>query len=183
MKPMPGEAVLDVGCGTGGLAMAARRRVGPTGSVAGIDPSPEMVLRASGKARRARLDIGFKVAAAQALPFEDAAFDVVLCTLVLHQLPHDGLQQCLSEMRRVLKPGGRLLLVDMGGPQDGKRTVHSQVAEVRPGPQRHHAFDLDGVADRLGMVGLRVVSRGPVTFPLRRLERLRYVVATPEPAA
>src|SRR5215831_12422679 len=56
----PGDAVLDVGCGTGTLAITAKRRVGPTGKVYGIDPSPEMIARSGQKARKARLDIVFK---------------------------------------------------------------------------------------------------------------------------
>ena len=54
----PGEIVLDVGCGTGTLAMVARQRVGEIGRVAGIDPSPQMIARASRKAVRRGLEIG-----------------------------------------------------------------------------------------------------------------------------
>ena len=80
----PGESVLDVGCGTGTLAIAAKRQVGTTGTVNGFDPSPEMVARASKKARKAGVEVIFTNAAAQALPFPDAQFDVVLSTLMLH---------------------------------------------------------------------------------------------------
>src|SRR5206468_9540093 len=76
----PGESVLDVGCGTGTLAIAAKRHVGPTGSVYGIDASPEMIARASRKARKAGLEVLFKNAVAEALPFPDAHFDAVLTT-------------------------------------------------------------------------------------------------------
>ena len=80
----PGECVLDVGCGTGTLAIAAKRRVGPTGKVFGIDASPEMINRAGTKARKADLDIVFKIASIDALSFPDAQFDVVLNSLMLH---------------------------------------------------------------------------------------------------
>ena len=56
----PGEAVLDVGCGTGTLAIAAKRHVGPTGAVYGIDASPEMLARAGKKARKAGVDVVLK---------------------------------------------------------------------------------------------------------------------------
>jgi demethylmenaquinone methyltransferase/2-methoxy-6-polyprenyl-1,4-benzoquinol methylase/phosphoethanolamine N-methyltransferase len=68
-------------CGeTGSLALAAKRRVGATGEVVGIDASAEMIARATSKARRARVDVRFQNAVAEALPFPDARFDTVLST-------------------------------------------------------------------------------------------------------
>src|SRR5437879_13713515 len=83
----PGEAVLDVGCGTGTLAIAAKRQVGPTGTVYGVDASPEMLARAGKKARKAGVEIFFKNGLVEALPFPDAHFAAVLSTVMLHQLP------------------------------------------------------------------------------------------------
>jgi len=80
----PGELVLEVGCGTGEIAMRAKARTGPTGSVAGIDPSPEMIAVARQKAAQANLDIDYRVAGVEALPFADATFDVVLSSLMMH---------------------------------------------------------------------------------------------------
>jgi len=65
----PGETVLDVGCGTGTLALLAKEQVGPTGEVCGIDASPQMIARAQKKARRAGIDVSFKNAFAQSLPY------------------------------------------------------------------------------------------------------------------
>jgi 2-polyprenyl-3-methyl-5-hydroxy-6-metoxy-1,4-benzoquinol methylase len=70
-----GESVLDVGCGTGSLAIAAKQRVGTDGAF-GIDASPEMIGRANRKARKAAVDITFQQAAAEALPFPDQQFDL-----------------------------------------------------------------------------------------------------------
>ena len=80
----PGESILDVGCGTGTLAITAKRAVGPTGKVFGIDASPEMLERAGTKARKAGVDIVFKNESIDELSFPDAQFDVVLNSLMLH---------------------------------------------------------------------------------------------------
>jgi ubiquinone/menaquinone biosynthesis C-methylase UbiE len=166
----PGEAVLDVGCGTGTLAIAAARRAGEPGVIHGVDPSPELVARARKKARRAGVEVAFTVASGEELPFPDASFDVVLSTLVFHHLSHDALRASVAEIRRVLKPGGRMLAVDIGGPQDDKRTMHSPRG-------KHVAFDLAGIALRLPRLGLEELESGPVESGLRRLENLRYVLA------
>ena len=73
----PGETVLDVGCGTGSLAIAAKMQVGPAGKVYGIDASPEILARARKKARKAGVEVTFEQAPGQALPFPDGHFDAV----------------------------------------------------------------------------------------------------------
>lgn len=114
----PGESLLDVGCGTGSLAIAAKCRVGQQGQVFGIDASPEMIARARSKTTSAGIEVSFGTAVAEALPFDDATFDAVVSTLMLHHLPRQVRQQCLKEIRRVLKPDGRVLVVDFGKPQN-----------------------------------------------------------------
>ena len=115
-RPQAGESVLDVGCGTGTLAMQALQRVGETGRVSGIDPSPQMIARASRKAERVGLAIDFQVGVIEQLAFPDQSFDVVLSTFMMHHLPDDLKRQGLAEIARILKPGGRLLVLDMKGP-------------------------------------------------------------------
>ncbi|MEX0801362.1 MAG: methyltransferase domain-containing protein [Dehalococcoidia bacterium] len=109
-----GESVLDVGCGTGRLTLAARRRAG-AGPVRGIDASGEMIEVARRKASEKGADVDFQVALIEDIPFPDGTFDVVLSSLMLHHLPDDLKRKGFAEVRRVLKPGGRLLAVDLAG--------------------------------------------------------------------
>jgi ubiquinone/menaquinone biosynthesis C-methylase UbiE len=163
-----GEAVLDVGCGTGSLAIAAKRHVGSTGTVYGIDASPEMLARASRKAARTGLDVIFRNGAAQALPFADGQFDAVLSTLTLHHLPRTARQQCAGEMRRVLKPGGRALVVDFGGSagqQDEGLLAHFH---------RHGHIKLGEITALLGDAGFTIIDSGAVGF--RNLQFVRASV-------
>jgi ubiquinone/menaquinone biosynthesis C-methylase UbiE len=108
----PGETVLDVGCGTGTLALEASSRVGITGHVYGIDPSRQMIAYARRKAAGRSLSVDYRLGVVEQLAFPDRSFDVVLCTWMIHHLPNDDKRHGLSEIARVLKPGGRLLLVD-----------------------------------------------------------------------
>jgi ubiquinone/menaquinone biosynthesis C-methylase UbiE len=109
----PGESVLDVGCGTGSVTLPAKQRVGKNGSAAGIDPAPEMIAVAHQKANHAGLDIDFRVGVIESLPYPDGSFDAVTSSLMMHHLPHPLQVKGLAEIYRVLKPGGRLLIVDM----------------------------------------------------------------------
>lgn len=114
----PGQRVLDVGCGTGYFARAIAAAVGRAGLVLGVDPSPSMIDFARRKA--ASVPNGqFQVGAAEALPFPSDHFDVVVSSLVLHHLPEDGRLRALQEMRRVLRPGGKLLVAEARNPQHG----------------------------------------------------------------
>ena len=113
----PGDKVLDVGCGPGRLALAAQRWVGPEGQAHGVDPSPEMIAVAEHNAAVRHAPAHFQLGVAEALPFPDAVFDVVLSRLMLHHLPGELKQRGLAEMRRVLKPGGVCLVVDFEPPR------------------------------------------------------------------
>ena len=108
LKLQSGDQVLDVGCGTGRLAIVCSERVGTTGSVNGIDPAAEMIKRASSRARKREVPATFQVGYAQDLPFADGTFDAVACTLALHHVAEDDQLTAVQEMSRVLKPSGRL---------------------------------------------------------------------------
>jgi ubiquinone/menaquinone biosynthesis C-methylase UbiE len=114
----PGDRVLDVGCGTGTLAIEAQRRVGSAGRVIGVDPGSEQIARARAKAARRDLPIAFQVGVIEQLAFPDQTFDVVLSTLMMHHLPKNLKALGLAEIVRVLKPGGRLVVADFTRKQE-----------------------------------------------------------------
>jgi ubiquinone/menaquinone biosynthesis C-methylase UbiE len=111
-----GERVIDVGCGTGKVPIVAAKIVLPGGKVIGVDASAEMIVIARKRARHADVDVEFRRAAMEDLPFPDGSFDVVLSCQALHHVPREAKFQALSEMWRILRPGGRLLLLDHGEP-------------------------------------------------------------------
>jgi demethylmenaquinone methyltransferase / 2-methoxy-6-polyprenyl-1,4-benzoquinol methylase len=110
-----GEAVLDCATGTGDLALAFKRRVGPEGRVVGTDFCPEMLALAPQKAAQAGLDVGFEVADALALPYPDRSFDVASIAFGIRNV--DDPARCLKELARVCKPGGRVVVLEFGQPR------------------------------------------------------------------
>jgi len=158
-----GNDVLDIGCGTGTLAIAAARHVGSTGAVTGIDASPPMIARAVRKAKKAGAPGRFQVAVAESLPFPDSRFDVVFSTLMLHHLPRKTRQQCAAEIRRVLKAGGRVVAVDFGRAERRGLLAHFH---------RHGHVELEEMIKLFVDSGLRPTRTGPLG-----MNDLEFVVA------
>ena len=130
----PAYRVLDVGCGTGTLAILIKQEH-PTITVIGIDPDPKALARAQRKAERAQVSVHFERGFADALPFPDAAFDRVFSSLMFHHLGRNEKEQSLREIRRVLRPGGRLEFLDLASPHAHahgflSRLIHSH-AQVK----------------------------------------------------
>lgn len=165
-----GESVLDVGCGTGTLTLAAKRRAG-AGEVRGIDASVEMIEVARGKAAKQRADVDFQVALIEQLPFPDDTFDVVLSSLMLHHLPDDLKRTGFEEILRVLKPGGRILAVDLAG----SKGIVGMMMRLAG-----HKFE-EGYMDRLKAMALEAGFSGVATAPMGN--GLAYVRGRKDPAS
>jgi ubiquinone/menaquinone biosynthesis C-methylase UbiE len=110
----PGSDVLDVATGTGVVLVAVSQRLGGSGSVVGIDLAEAMLKRAAAEIElRSVPSVELRVMDAEALQFPDSSFDFVLCSFAFLALPHK--ERALEEFRRVLKPGGRVGLLDAFG--------------------------------------------------------------------
>jgi ubiquinone/menaquinone biosynthesis C-methylase UbiE len=109
--------ILDLGCGTGAMAIALAQAL-PDARVVGVDGDPEVLKRAQAKARAAAVRIELHEAMAQRLPLPDESVECVVSTLVFHHLPARVKREALAEARRVLVPGGRLLICDLGRARD-----------------------------------------------------------------
>jgi ubiquinone/menaquinone biosynthesis C-methylase UbiE len=127
-----GQRVLDVGCATGNLLRTLGRRH-PRVELTGVDPDPAALARARSKARRAGLDIRLDRGFAQDLPYPDASFDRVFSSLMLHHLDSQAKDALLAEVRRVLRPGGLLVLADATldehGHGHGRRRMREQLRD------------------------------------------------------
>lgn len=109
-----GDRVLDCASGTGDLALVFKRKVGTSGRVVGTDFCPEMLENAPAKAAQAGLEVEFQVADAMALPFADDSFDVASISFGIRNV--DDPVKCLKEMARVVRPGGRVVVLEFGQP-------------------------------------------------------------------
>lgn len=177
--PGAGQRVLDVGTGTGSLAIACKR-ARRDAEVVGIDPDPRALAIARRKAGRARVAIRFEQGYADALPYPDGSFDRVVSSFVLHHLETEDVLRALREMRRVLAPGGRLHIVDFdGGPVRHRGLLARHV---------HHGWKLQDAVPRTlallesaGLRGARVVGRKETA--LGGVSYYEALVDAPAPAA
>jgi SAM-dependent methyltransferase len=135
-------------------------------AVFGLDASREMIARARKKATGAGTEIDFHLGSAEAQPFSEATFDVVLSTTVFHCLPDRARHLCIREMARVLKPSGRLLLIDFGG---SKRERRSLIGHLRA----HRNFDVFDLIPTINESGLTDLKNGSLGF-----SDLQFLIAT-----
>jgi demethylmenaquinone methyltransferase/2-methoxy-6-polyprenyl-1,4-benzoquinol methylase len=128
-----GEKVLEVAVGPGATFVEILRRVGPGGTVTGVDLSPRMLDQTRRRAFRAGWrEVDVKEADARQLPFADGTFDVLYNSYMLDLIPLGEMPVVLGEFLRVLKPGGRLALVNLSKRVAGRRTLYERFYEALP---------------------------------------------------
>jgi ubiquinone/menaquinone biosynthesis C-methylase UbiE len=178
----PGHRVLDIGCGTGSLVVWLKR-LHPDVDVVGLDPDPKALARGRRKAARAAVSIQFAQGFADALPYTDASVDRVVSSFMFHHLPRDEQAGMLREVRRVLRPGGVLTLLDFGGPEAGADGVLARLIH-----SRHHLRDnaedrILALMSQAELARPQKVSQGAMFFGRVRLNYYQASVPTAEVGA
>lgn len=106
-----GEEILDIGCGTGSLAITLKKFY-PNAKIVGVDADPKILTIGKRKAKKENVDIEFINAPAEKLPFSKNTFDIVVSTLTFHHMPKEAKVEAAKEIKRVLKPGGQFVILD-----------------------------------------------------------------------
>ena len=151
----PGQSVLDVGCGTGTLAVQIKR-ADPSIEVIGVDPDPKALARARRKASRAGVSVRFDHSFADTLPHPAARFDRVFSSMMFHHLSRDDQPRMLREARRVLKPAGRLELLDFASPDAHAHGVLSRLIHAHHQLAGNSLERITALMSDAGFTGARV---------------------------
>lgn len=160
-----GFRVLDIGCGTGSMAVLIKR-MHPEAEVVGIDPDPAALSVAERKAKRAGLSVKFDRGFADHMPYADASFDRVFSSVMFHHLAAEEKSATLGEIRRVLKTDGSLHLLDFvraHGPHSGT-AEHGQLVHRRGPVAERIEGRMTALMDEAGLVDAKEVSRGKNFF-------------------
>jgi len=114
-----GMRALDLGCGPGALSLMLAERAAPGASITGLDLSEDQVAYARGQADGHACTLEFRTGSMDELPYPDGHFDLVMTSMALHETPPPVRRAAIAEAARVLRPGGRFLLVDWSRPRLG----------------------------------------------------------------
>lgn len=180
----PGQRLLDIGSGTGTLAILARRRH-PRATIIGLDGDPTILAIARRKAARAGVAVQFDEGMAYALPYADGSFDAVTSMLMLHHLSHDQQARTLAEARRVLRPGGRLVVADLAPPHNRRMALTRRAAgllmRLHGGGTAHAAgHAVENLQGKLTALGWQRVSRPAYVMTLAGTLALVSAVRPPD---
>jgi ubiquinone/menaquinone biosynthesis C-methylase UbiE len=166
----PGDCVLEVGCGTGTLTLAAKRQAGPSGKVFGIDVLPGMVEYSQRKAAQANADVTFQVGSIDEIPFPENQFDVVMCSFMIFHMGDETRRKGLGEIYRVLRPTGRLLVLDLALPP--QRLQRGLAKRIFGGMLEH---DLHELLLPMEASGFSAIEIGSAPFHILGLSILGFV--------
>jgi ubiquinone/menaquinone biosynthesis C-methylase UbiE len=169
-NPQPGEHVLDVACGTGIVTRNVAPRVGSQGMVIGIDLNPNMLSMARLAAEREGLTMEWRLSPAEKLPFPDGNFDLILCQFGL--MFFRDRRASLTEMHRVLRPGGRIVLSVWQGLERHPfyRTLHNVSSQLLGKSVVQTVFSLgdsDEVRKLLSDAGFQQIEIEPLSIMAR----------------
>lgn len=137
----PGQTVVDVGCGTGNLSFAVLA-AHPDARVTGLDPDGHSLRRAARKARRRAVSLTLVQGYADRIPAEDASLDHVVSSLALHHVDDDGRVAFAHDALRALRPGGKVTIVDFGGPAPRGEDAHQPKHDHGPAHVLRHLRSL-----------------------------------------
>ena len=177
----PGFRVLDIGCGTGTLAILIKR-LHPGVEVVGLDPDPNALARAKGKAERVGISIRLDKGFADELPYENASFDRVFSTWMFHHVLLDKKEEVLNEVRRVLTTEGCFHMLDFAGSEAADcgqlaRLFHSSNHLKDNSEER-----ILTLMNRAGFVSCEKVMEGAMLFGSLRIKYYRAGVTFTPPA-
>lgn len=149
--------VLDVGCGTGTLAVELKKKKSLI-ELYGVDPDEKILALARKKIMKNNVTINLKQAYAQKLPFADNHFDAAYSSLVWHHIPDTAKQECFDEVFRVLKKGNVFVLSDMGKPKHWWIPSHTHYARFFEDGKANYEGRIPGMMEK---AGFKIVKRKP----------------------
>jgi ubiquinone/menaquinone biosynthesis C-methylase UbiE len=166
-----GDSVLEIGCATGTLSLAAKRQVGPTGRVCAIDIISGMIEVSREKAKQANLDVNFQVGSIDNIPFPDKHFDEVMCSFMIFHMSEKVRNRGIEEIYRVLKPQGKLMVLDIALPA---KPVSRAILKLILGFMLKH--ELKELKPAMELTGFSKIAISQAKYRIMGLPLLSYVL-------
>ena len=168
-----GDSVLEIGCATGSLSLAAKKQAGQEGRVFGIDIIPGMIEVSKEKAAQAKMDVSFQVANIQDIPFPNEHFDEVMCSFMIFHMSEKVRNNGIKEIFRVLKPNGKLLVLDLALPPN---KVSRSILKLFLGFMLKH--NLEELKPIMESSGFSQIEISQAKYRVMGLPILSYVLGT-----